>query len=60
MHEDDLPDDYAEELDAGAEMVTLTCTTCGAVQTLPGFATIEMFVCGECGATVEPGGGTVQ
>jgi hypothetical protein len=44
----------------GDQGITVTCSNCGAVQTLPGFLHVEMFVCQGCGETVEVGGGQVQ
>jgi hypothetical protein len=60
MNDDDFEDEDDEELEPGGEIVTLTCTTCGAVTTVPGFAGVEMFICSECGATVEVGEGQVE
>jgi hypothetical protein len=47
-------------LEVGDQRITVTCLKCGAVQTLPGFLHVEMFVCQGRGEAVEVVGGQVQ
>jgi ribosomal protein S27E len=49
-----------EQLETG-EAVTLVCTGCGHVTTMPGgFKHVETWICSECGETVTVGDRPVQ
>ena len=49
-----------EQLEAGfvpealrfTEVTTAQCPHCGAVQTFPGFSSVDAFICSECGRGV--------
>lgn len=54
---DRIPDEElaAEELGTGSQGITLTCPKCGMTTIVPGgFASVDLFVCPECGETIEP------
>jgi uncharacterized protein (DUF983 family) len=44
--EDDHPPDSYQEC------CSAVCTRCGALNSFPGFTTVEAFICSECGEPV--------
>jgi predicted RNA-binding Zn-ribbon protein involved in translation (DUF1610 family) len=48
-----IPDDEPEENLDPTSLTSATCPQCGAKITFPGFVSVAVFVCPECGEPVQ-------